>query len=483
MPDILYKEGRDRTETIPGATSLIKQLANTQNIEIDTVKEDRPRWNFDSSDNDGGGSDSSVSGGGTPSTSAPNSSLPSELGPDDSASMVDKQRHRGHKSKNSKEKEKPKTAEAIKREKAFALWKYKKCNPDNRYSPICLDMSNTLEEIEDELAKVKEENDIDNAVDILRSIMTSFVGGVEYVSKKQKFFDLRLSGWSETVAYEVDSAKYDGVFSELYDEWRDSVQMSPWFKLTLLLGGSAMQFHILNKVSENIPRAANAQTIPESTEIAKATFDVDEIVARMRAAQENANAVESELSGSCCSEESESSASMSETSSLGRTPPRTPPPRIARDNNPGTVRVSKLRTVIEKKRAEMTNPGTTRPQPTQLTTASTFAARPLVVEKNVIADAPPEQQPTSIEPPAAPPVPVATAPPVKPKRAYKRKVPPTTAAPPKPKVARKSTKSEATTFISETTAHPVVPAHTNDEGTIISQIKTTEFQEEPDVLL
>ena len=464
MAEILHREGNDRTETIQGAGSLIKQLAKTRKIPIDVVK-DRPFDNTDTEANDWktDSSSSEASSGVQPDSSSSSSS--EDLDPEDSASCVAERSHPKNKQQSSQQnskKTKPMTAAALKREKAFALWKYKKCNPDYCYSPICLDMNNTLEEIEDELAKVKEQNEIDNAVDVCRKIMTSVVGGAELISKKQKFFDLRLNGWSEMVAFEAENAKYDGVFSELYDEYRDSIQMSPWWKLAWLLGGSAVHFHILNAARDH---QQPIQPVHADTEIPKANIDIDEIMARMRAAQEKAQMNEPDCSGGESDVSSVVSAVSSSASALStNTQPRGDPDAVSR--------VSRLRTTLQKRRAAQKNittpvaqpafaaqiiaPPTPTPTPTELPAINepiTISAQDGAAP-NASNSSEPQQDltiPTEAETPTPP-----AATPVKPKRVYKRKVPPTTATSAKPKVVRKTNKSEPTTSISTTTAHPTI---------------------------
>lgn len=380
MPDVLHKEGADRTEMITGAATLIKQLANTQKVPIGTVKE--PPRSVESDDElssvakKSGTSSASfrcipnTSASGNDSAYEASSVVSDDIRPEDSASVV------SHKPRKTSHDERPPkkaklTGEALKREKAFALWKYKKCNSEYQYSPIHLDMSNTLEEIEDELCKVKEESNIENAVDIARAAMTATVGVMEYTSEKQKFFDIRLSGWSEKVAYEIESAKYDGVFSELYDEWRDSVQFSPAMKLMLMIGGSALQFHVANKLAGGFQTTkAHPQQLddPQIT-CGKPSMDINDIISKMRMSQEKkAASMESEQYVSELSDTSSSTESAISWSSSDSITPRrqrnkespvlpfdNPPPTRPPTSTQGSDRVSKLRSTIRQKRAaEMT---------------------------------------------------------------------------------------------------------------------------------
>jgi hypothetical protein len=72
------------------------------------------------------------------------------------------------------------------------------------------------------------------------------VTGLEFLNKRFDPFDLQLDGWSENVMENQDD--YDGVFEELYQKYNTKVNVAPEVKLIMMVGGSAMMFHLTNSM-------------------------------------------------------------------------------------------------------------------------------------------------------------------------------------------------------------------------------------------
>ncbi len=263
MSDI-HKEGEDRSEMVTGAASLLRQLANNKAISIDAVRDKYTpdeivapppaklyAESIGDSDSDSDGSVSSKASSAAQPTQRPRSPLLS--------------------------------AKIINSRKAFALWKYSKINANNQYSPTHIDMDNTLEEIESELMKVQEESKMEYAVDIARNSMTALVGLVEKGANFQKVFNFRLQGWSEMVAFEIESAKYDAVFTELYDEYRTTFEsISPLVKLIGMLGSSAFTY----SMSEGMRSVGGIKNDPSEIRIPEPSVNINDIMENMRKMQE-----------------------------------------------------------------------------------------------------------------------------------------------------------------------------------------------------
>jgi hypothetical protein len=66
------------------------------------------------------------------------------------------------------------------------------------------------------------------------------------MNKRYNPFDVQLDGWSENVMENVDD--YDEVFEELYVKYRSKMKMAPEIKMIMMLGGSAMMFHLTNSM-------------------------------------------------------------------------------------------------------------------------------------------------------------------------------------------------------------------------------------------
>jgi hypothetical protein len=72
------------------------------------------------------------------------------------------------------------------------------------------------------------------------------VTGLEFLNDKFDPFDLELNGWSQNTMENIDD--YDGVFEELYNKYKTKVQVAPEVKLIMMVGGSAMMFHLTNSM-------------------------------------------------------------------------------------------------------------------------------------------------------------------------------------------------------------------------------------------
>jgi hypothetical protein len=77
-------------------------------------------------------------------------------------------------------------------------------------------------------------------------MLIACVTGLEFLNKRYNPFEIQLEGWSESVMENVDD--YDGVFEELYVKYRSKVTVAPEIKLIMMLGGSAMMFHLTNSM-------------------------------------------------------------------------------------------------------------------------------------------------------------------------------------------------------------------------------------------
>jgi hypothetical protein len=74
--------------------------------------------------------------------------------------------------------------------------------------------------------------------------------GLEFMNKKYNPFEIQLEGWSENVMENVDD--YDEVFEELYVKYRTKMHVAPEIKLIMMLGGSAMMFHLTNSMFKSV---------------------------------------------------------------------------------------------------------------------------------------------------------------------------------------------------------------------------------------
>lgn len=104
----------------------------------------------------------------------------------------------------------------------------------------------TIQEIRAEYKRINYSIEIDQSVRFSRRMLIACVTGVEFLNKRYNPFDLQLEGWSESVMENVDD--YDGVFEELYNKYKTKMHVAPEVKLIMMLGGSAMMFHLTNSM-------------------------------------------------------------------------------------------------------------------------------------------------------------------------------------------------------------------------------------------
>lgn len=108
----------------------------------------------------------------------------------------------------------------------------------NAYSPI--------DELRTEVKRITYSIEVDKSVKFSRRMLIACVTGLEFLNKRYNPFEIQLDGWSENVMEGVDD--YDEVFEELYVKYRTKMHMAPEIKLIMMLGGSAMMFHLTNSM-------------------------------------------------------------------------------------------------------------------------------------------------------------------------------------------------------------------------------------------
>jgi hypothetical protein len=88
--------------------------------------------------------------------------------------------------------------------------------------------------------------EVEGSIKFSRRMLVACTTGLEFLIRSYNPFELQLEGWSESIMEDIDS--YDGVFEELYAKYRTKMQMAPEVKLIMMLGGSAMMFHLTNSM-------------------------------------------------------------------------------------------------------------------------------------------------------------------------------------------------------------------------------------------
>jgi hypothetical protein len=109
-----------------------------------------------------------------------------------------------------------------------------------------LNAYSNIQEIRTEYKRIMYGIEVDQSVKFSRRMMVACVSGLEFLNKRYNPVDIHLDGWSESVMENLDD--YDGIFEELYVKYKTKMNVAPEVKLIMMLGGSAMMFHLTNSM-------------------------------------------------------------------------------------------------------------------------------------------------------------------------------------------------------------------------------------------
>jgi len=134
----------------------------------------------------------------------------------------------------------------IEDEKADLLNKIERLKQKGFKSNARLTAYSDIEEIRTEYKRITYGIEVDRSIKFQRRMLVACVTGLEFLNDKFDPFDLELNGWSQNMMENIDD--YDGVFEELYNKYKTKVQVAPEVKLIMMVGGSAMMFHLTNSM-------------------------------------------------------------------------------------------------------------------------------------------------------------------------------------------------------------------------------------------
>ena len=134
----------------------------------------------------------------------------------------------------------------IEDEKADLLNKIARLNKKGIQSSQRLSIYSDIEEIRTEYKRMTYGIEVERSIKFQRRMLIACITGLEFLNDKFDPFDLELNGWSQNVMENVED--YDGVFEELHNKYKAKIQMAPEVKLIMMVGGSAMMFHLTNSM-------------------------------------------------------------------------------------------------------------------------------------------------------------------------------------------------------------------------------------------
>jgi len=125
-------------------------------------------------------------------------------------------------------------------------------------------IDSSLEEMKAEFERVKKDRGLDNSIKFQRNILMMCVNSVEYLNNRFDPFDIELDGWAMSVSDGL--VDYDEIFERLYEKYGSTSRMEPEMQLMFSLGGSAMMFHLENKLLGASSRKNNGSNGASATQ-------------------------------------------------------------------------------------------------------------------------------------------------------------------------------------------------------------------------
>ena len=152
----------------------------------------------------------------------------------------------------------------IEDEKADLLNKITRLNKKGVQSSQRLSIFSDIDEIRTEYKRMTYAIEVERSIKFQRRMLVACVTGLEFLNDKFDPFDVELNGWSQNTMENIDD--YDGVFEELYTKYRTKVNVAPEIKLVMMVGGSAMMFHLTNSMFK--------AAVPNPTQVMKQNPDL-----------------------------------------------------------------------------------------------------------------------------------------------------------------------------------------------------------------
>ena len=129
-------------------------------------------------------------------------------------------------------------------------------------------LDSDLDDMEYEFEKLNRQKKIQNSVVLQQNLLISGISFIEMMNDKYDPFGLRLKGWSENVHDNID--QFNGVFEELYNKYKTSIEAPPEVKLVGMLAGSACMYHLSQSLSDNIQNLSAMNMQAQAAQAAQA---------------------------------------------------------------------------------------------------------------------------------------------------------------------------------------------------------------------
>ena len=127
-----------------------------------------------------------------------------------------------------------------------------------------------IEEIRTEYKRITYQIEVEQSVKFQRRMLMAMVTGLEFLNKRYDPFAVYLDGWSDDMMRNVD--EYVNVFEELHNKYKTKMSVAPEVKLIMMVGGSAMMFHLTNAMFKSALPNVN-QVMKDNPELMKNMMD------------------------------------------------------------------------------------------------------------------------------------------------------------------------------------------------------------------
>lgn len=177
------------------------------------------------------------------------------------------------------------THEEIEKEKAKYLSKLYRLSQNPQLSCRRLTHMNSLDEIKSEVFRCEKDLEIIQGVHLYRNGLIFLSSGMEFGMDKGMGWNT-MNGWSHVVTKDVNNNNYDKVLEEIYEIWGGAGVMRPEFKLLMMLGSSAFNFHLQKLMAEQAMgnpnmMAAFAERMAKGAKMRGPSEDTDEILRKL----------------------------------------------------------------------------------------------------------------------------------------------------------------------------------------------------------
>lgn len=144
-----------------------------------------------------------------------------------------------------------------KKRKVELLFKIHVLKKKNVVCPVEVGNHSSLEQIEMVYKQMHDTYSRETSIQSSRKMTIMLSTIIEFLNTKFDPCDIELTNWSGSVYDSVNSGDYDEIFDELYDKYHTESKMSPEVRFIMMLGGSALMHHTMQKTLKNFGNFTN----------------------------------------------------------------------------------------------------------------------------------------------------------------------------------------------------------------------------------